>query len=226
MLDKTKTLTFQYLDQFPDSKVQDSALEKLLKEVPSRFLDSTLASLLKPAEKPVEKKGRVWKILFIGVDQSGKTTALNNLKLREKMEPSQTIGFNVETVETKHMSLEIWDLGGSSKVRTMWSHYFSDIRAICYFVDGSDYEKMNESFEVFQNLLTKVKLNDCPFVIFANKSDLLDFDLEKVKKTFHLDTLNRPCKLFGVCATTPSFIQVFEEAIQWLCEKWALSPKK
>ena len=55
---------------------------------------------------------RPTKLLMIGLDASGKTTVLNQLKMNENVSTIPTIGFNVETVAYKNLGMTIWDLGG------------------------------------------------------------------------------------------------------------------
>ena len=47
------------------------------------------------------------RILMLGLDNAGKTTVLYKLKLGEVVTTIPTIGFNVETVEYKHIILVI-----------------------------------------------------------------------------------------------------------------------
>ena len=47
------------------------------------------------------------KILMVGLDNAGKTTVLYKLKLGEVVTTIPTIGFNVETVEYKHISFNV-----------------------------------------------------------------------------------------------------------------------
>ena len=35
-----------------------------------------------------------------------------------------TIGFNVEEVNYKNLSMTMWDVGGQDKIRRLWSHYY------------------------------------------------------------------------------------------------------
>ena len=35
-----------------------------------------------------------------------------------------TIGFNVEQVKYKSMSMDVWDIGGQDRIRKLWRHYF------------------------------------------------------------------------------------------------------
>ena len=50
--------------------------------------------------------------LFLGLDAAGKTTILYRLKLNEVVTTIPTIGFNVETVNTREFgSIICWDVG-------------------------------------------------------------------------------------------------------------------
>merc|ERR1712232_945186 len=51
------------------------------------------------------------RILMVGLDAAGKTTILYKLKLGEVVTTIPTIGFNVETVEYKNISFNVWDIG-------------------------------------------------------------------------------------------------------------------
>ena len=50
------------------------------------------------------------RILMVGLDAAGKTTILYKLKLGEVLTTIPTIGFNVETVEYKNVSFNVWDV--------------------------------------------------------------------------------------------------------------------
>ena len=74
------------------------------------------------------------RILMVGLDAAGKTTILYKLKLGEVVTTIPTIGFNVETVEYKNINFTVWDVGGQSKIRPLWRHYFLNTQAvICKF---------------------------------------------------------------------------------------------
>jgi small GTP-binding protein len=62
--------------------------------------------------------------LMLGLDAAGKTTILYKLKLGEVVSSVPTIGFNVETVEYKNIKFTVWDVGGQTKIRLLWRHYF------------------------------------------------------------------------------------------------------
>ena len=64
------------------------------------------------------------KLLMLGLDCSGKTTIIYKMKLGEVVKTLPTIGFNMETVTFKRTKLNVWDVGGQSKIRLLWRNYF------------------------------------------------------------------------------------------------------
>ncbi len=66
------------------------------------------------------------RILMVGLDAAGKTTILYKMKLGEVVNTIPTIGFNVETVEYKNISFNVWDVGGQDKIRLLWRHYYTN----------------------------------------------------------------------------------------------------
>ncbi|CAI8019324.1 ADP-ribosylation factor [Geodia barretti] len=61
-------------------------------------------------------KNREIRVIMCGLDAAGKTTILYKLKLGEVITTIPTIGFNVETVSYKNVSLTAWDVGGRDKI--------------------------------------------------------------------------------------------------------------
>ena len=113
-----------------------------------------------------------YKILLLGLDDSGKTTILYQLKSGETVKTIPTIGFNVETLDYEEANLTIWDVGGSDKMRVLWKHYFQNTDGLIYVVHSSDRDRMDESSEELKNILAEEELKGCPILIFANKQDL------------------------------------------------------
>jgi len=102
----------------------------------SNFSSSVL-SLIKPR--------RATKLLVLGLDAAGKTTKLYKLKLGEIVATIPTIGFNVETVEYKNMSITVWDVGGPDKIRPLWRHYYQNTSALIFMIDSNDRVRLNEA---------------------------------------------------------------------------------
>ena len=88
-----------------------------------------------------------FRCLTIGLDASGKTTALYQMKLGKVVTTIPTIGFNVETVVVAGTSLTIWDVGGCDKIRPLWRHYYQGTEALIFVVDCNDVERMGKGVE-------------------------------------------------------------------------------
>eukprot|EP01029_Cantina_marsupialis_P000060 TRINITY_DN1005_c0_g1_i1.p2 TRINITY_DN1005_c0_g1~~TRINITY_DN1005_c0_g1_i1.p2 ORF type:complete len:130 (+),score=21.43 TRINITY_DN1005_c0_g1_i1:40-429(+) len=85
------------------------------------------------------------RILMVGLDAAGKTTILYKLKLGEVVTTIPTIGFNVETVEYKKTTFNVWDVGGQDKIRPLWRHYYQATQGVIFVVDSSDRERMEQA---------------------------------------------------------------------------------
>ena len=83
-----------------------------------------------------------------------------------------TIGFNVETVEYKNISFTVWDIGGQTKIRPLWRHYFEGVDALIYVVDSSDCERMTEAANELHSVLEAIELQNCKVLVMANKQDM------------------------------------------------------
>ncbi|KAJ3029998.1 UNVERIFIED_CONTAM: Arf GTPase arf3 [Siphonaria sp. JEL0065] len=109
---------------------------------------------------------------MIGLDAAGKTTILYKLKLGEVVTTIPTIGFNVETVEYKNISFNVWDVGGQDKIRRLWNHYYANSEGIIFVVDSADRDRIAEARDELQHILTQEQLNNAHLLVLANKQDL------------------------------------------------------
>merc|ERR1712241_639552 len=112
------------------------------------------------------------RILMVGLDNAGKTTVLYKLKLGEVVTTIPTIGFNVETVDYKNISFTVWDVGGQTKIRPLWRHYFQNTQGLIFVVDSNDRERIDENREELHKMLAEEELRDAVLLVFASKQDL------------------------------------------------------
>merc|ERR1712137_741878 len=89
---------------------------------PSSPFDIMGASLARVWDRLVGKLEA--RIVTVGLDAAGKTTVLYKVHLGETVTTIPTIGFNVEVLERKGLSLTVWDIGGQDKIRKLWKHYY------------------------------------------------------------------------------------------------------
>ncbi|KAM9296328.1 uncharacterized protein PAF06_017236 [Gastrophryne carolinensis] len=113
------------------------------------------------------------RIMMLGLDAAGKTTILYKLKLNETVCTIPTIGFNVETVEPiPNVMFTVWDVGGQSRIRPLWRHYFSNTDGLVFVVDSTDAERFPEARMELQSILEDDLMRGVPFLVLANKQDL------------------------------------------------------
>lgn len=113
------------------------------------------------------------RILMLGLDAAGKTTIVYKLKLNETVTTIPTIGFNVETVEPmKGVTFTVWDVGGQTKIRALWKHYFTNTDGLLFVVDSADPERFEESRSELDAIFENDEMRGVPLVVLANKQDL------------------------------------------------------
>ena len=113
------------------------------------------------------------KIMIVGLDNAGKTATLYAMKLGEAIEYTvPTVGFNLEEVTVGRLNIKMWDIGGQSKLRQLWPHYFEQANGIAFVVDSNDVDRFELVREELHALVANKHLAGKPFLILANKQDL------------------------------------------------------
>ena len=112
------------------------------------------------------------KIIMIGLDSAGKTTLLYKLKLNENISTIPTIGFNVEELTYKKMTMTVWDIGGQYKIRKLWNHYYDNLDGIVFLIDSNDRARFDEVVREIDYLQAEHSLKGVPILFMANKQDI------------------------------------------------------
>lgn len=112
------------------------------------------------------------RILMLGLDAAGKTTALYKMKLGDLVTTIPTIGFNVEQVKYKNLLMTIWDVGGQDKIRALWRHYFEHTDTLIWIVDSNDHSRLSEARDELHRVLSDDALRNASVLVLANKQDL------------------------------------------------------
>ncbi|KAJ7336482.1 ADP-ribosylation factor protein 3 [Desmophyllum pertusum] len=113
------------------------------------------------------------KILFLGLDNAGKTTILKTLASEDVQHITPTQGFNIKTVQSEGFKLTVWDIGGQRAIRPYWKNYFEQVECLVYVIDSADRKRIEETGLELEELLEEEKLCGVPVLVFANKQDLL-----------------------------------------------------
>jgi small GTP-binding protein len=180
---------------------------------------SAIKSLYEKVELPSN-------IIILGLDGAGKTLLLNRLSGLEVntksgiIDTPPTIGFNTKEIKRGQLKMSMWDIGGQSKTRILWNHFYKDTNGIIFVIDASDEDRIDEAKEEIDKLLIEPLLSNCILLIYINKMDLsgeikmmttheisISLDVFKIK--------DRKWRVQGCSAKTGEGI---EEGMKWFID--------
>ncbi len=111
------------------------------------------------------------KIVFIGLDNAGKTTLMHMLRDNKLQTFMPTQKPCTEQLSLGNISFLAYDLGGHEIARRVWRDFYVDIDAVVFMIDAADKERFDESKNELENLMLNDELKDIPFLILGNKID-------------------------------------------------------
>jgi len=114
----------------------------------------------------------------LGLDGAGKTTLLEAIKSQFNhtvpLPPSKiapTVGQNTGKITLPSTILKFWDLGGQRGIRSIWHRYYDECHAVAYVIDASDKDRLDDGWEVLDDVLSSPQVMDVPLLLLANKQD-------------------------------------------------------
>ena len=156
-----------------------------------------------------------YKVLMLGLNFSGKTTILNNIKHKENVR-TIGIGFHIEILFYMGLiKILSWDLGGASGIRKLYKHYYPNTDGIILIIDSNDKESFDEAIECFQDILEEDELKNCPILIMANKQDMNE-TLSSDEITLFLRNEKYNDRKWHIIKTSGISGQGLEESMQWM----------
>jgi len=159
------------------------------------------------------------KVLTVGLDNSGKSTILAQLKPKkattEQIVP--TVGFKVESFSKQNLAFTVFDMSGAGRYRNLWEKYYADAQAVVFVIDCSDKLRMCVVREEMQALLEHPEMAGKPILFFANKMDISGVMTPvEVGEILQLDAVkDRP---WTITASNGRTGEGLSDGVAWLAE--------
>ena len=186
-INRLKSLIISFFYKFDKVIVDDF---KELSEVEPLFHEFLLKviEIEKKPFAPITSK-RKMKILFVGLDNSGKTSFLLTVdrKYSKLIGLKPTLGAEVKSMEALGSTIFLWDLGGQEKSRFKYLEksqiYLYETDLLFYFIDIQNRERFEESLEYFHNIKKKLEeFKQAPPILYLfSKGDLDIIDSDDIK---------------------------------------------
>ena len=117
----------------------------------------------------------LWKknaqIVFLGLDNAGKSTLISVLKSGRVTQLDPTKHAHFEELRVGNVVIRAFDLGGHAAMRKIWRQYYPQIDAVVYLVDCSDVARFEESKAELHKILESEEIKSIPVLVLGNKID-------------------------------------------------------
>ncbi|GLJ24458.1 hypothetical protein SUGI_0467050 [Cryptomeria japonica] len=159
------------------------------------------------------------KILFLGLDNAGKTTLLRVLKDERLVQHEPTRHPTSEDLMIGRVRFKAFDLGGHQISRKLWRDYYTQVDGIVYLVDSADENRFPESRKELDAIIMDESIQNVPILILGNKIDLPKaVSKEKFKYELGLSFAGNSVRPIGIFMCSVVCQMGYGEGIEWLSQ--------
>jgi len=165
--------------------------------------------------RKLKRTDQEFRILVLGLDNSGKTTILKKLSDEDITHIMPTQGFNVKSLMHEGFKLNVWDIGGQKMIRPYWRNYFDSCDALIYVIDSADRRRLEETGVELSQLLEEDKLAEVPVLVFANKQDLMNaIPASEISETLNLHMIRD--RVWSIQPASAKTGEGLQEGMEWV----------
>ncbi|KAI8913348.1 ADP-ribosylation factor family-domain-containing protein [Gorgonomyces haynaldii] len=161
-------------------------------------------------------KVKLVNLVFIGLDNAGKSSIIRTIQGLPKQDMVPTIGVGLEEFQRGRFAFRAFDMSGQGNNRELWHHYFSDVHAIVVVIDTTDRDRFSILKHELELVLRDPVLQrrKIPICFMANKMDLPGLTPTQCTLALGLETIkDRNWSMFHTSAVSGVGL---EDAINWL----------
>ncbi|TIB67738.1 PH-domain-containing protein [Wallemia mellicola] len=159
-----------------------------------------------------------YKLVVIGLDNADDMHP-SDRQQGEVIATAPTVGSNLEQFEYKNLKFALWDIGGQQQLRSTWSAYYNQAKAVILVVDSCEPDRLNVVKEELHRACQDEQLKDALLLVWANKQDRKDqaSTPAEISSKLELTALkDRQWSIFPCSALTGDGLS---EGLDWLTER-------
>eukprot|EP01022_Parablepharisma_sp_SALTPOND_P026737 TRINITY_DN64744_c0_g1_i1.p2 TRINITY_DN64744_c0_g1~~TRINITY_DN64744_c0_g1_i1.p2 ORF type:complete len:253 (+),score=9.09 TRINITY_DN64744_c0_g1_i1:49-759(+) len=110
-------------------------------------------------------------IVFVGLDNAGKTTLLKMLKEDKYSQEPPTTQPHMEELTMGKIRFQTFDLGGHEIARKLWRDYCTVANAVIFLVDAAAKGRFADAKKELDSVMSLPELEKVPIAVLGNKID-------------------------------------------------------
>jgi small GTP-binding protein len=112
------------------------------------------------------------KAVFLGLDNSGKSTIISFLETGKFIEHTPTMGKKMKELQIGGTRISLYDMGGQKDFRDLWLGEAKTAKIVVFVIDRSAPERFGEAREELDRVLHTINWDKRQLLLLANKSDI------------------------------------------------------